>query len=107
MTKADQVRLVSWRMKVLQRAASGPRQVAATCRHFGISRKTFYKGKHRFAAHGAAGVGDRARRPLRSPRATPATVVSKILYLRQTYHFGQTPYERLMARTRAEVSPGC
>jgi hypothetical protein len=31
---------------------------------------------------------DRPRAPLRSPRATPKEVVSKILYLRQHYHFG-------------------
>jgi transposase InsO family protein len=88
MTKAEQARLVGWRLKILQRAATGPRAVAQTCRHFGISRKTFYKWKTRYAAHGAAGVGDRSRRPLLSPRATSADVVSKILYLRQTYHFG-------------------
>jgi transposase len=88
MTKAEHVRLVSWRLKVLGHAGDGPRQVARTCRHFGISRKTFYKWKQRFAALGAAGVTDRPRRPLCSPRATPAAVVSKILYLRQTYHFG-------------------
>ena len=31
---------------------------------------------------------DRPRAPHRSPRATPKEVVSKILYLRQHYHFG-------------------
>jgi len=31
---------------------------------------------------------DRARRPHHSPTATPAEVVSKVLYLRQRYHFG-------------------
>jgi len=53
MTKAEQARLVSWRLKILQRAEEGPRRVAQTCRHFGISRKTFYKWKHRHAAHAA------------------------------------------------------
>jgi transposase len=62
--------------------------VARTCRHFGISRQAFYKWKRRFDAHGAAGLCDRPRRPQRSPRATDPAVVSKILYLRQTYHFG-------------------
>jgi hypothetical protein len=46
------------------------------------------KWKKRFDLHGAAGLCDRPRRPHRSPRATPPAVVSKILYLRQTYHFG-------------------
>jgi transposase InsO family protein len=88
MTKAEQVRLVAWRLKVLQHAGDGARQVAQTCRHFGISRPTFYKWKKRFDEGEAAGLCDRPRAPHRSPRATAQEVVSKILYLRQTYHFG-------------------
>jgi transposase InsO family protein len=87
MTKSEQMRLSSWRLKILL-AGTGARNVARTCRHFGISRKTFYKWKQRSDEHGAAGLGDRARAPHRSPRATPPDVVSKILYLRQHYHFG-------------------
>jgi transposase-like protein len=87
MTKAEQTRLTNWRFKVLQRAADG-RSVARTCRHFGISRKTFYKWQRRLAEHGTAGLSDRPRRPHRFPRATPGEVVSKILYLRENYHFG-------------------
>jgi transposase InsO family protein len=87
MTKADQIRLQAWRSKMLQRAAATG-NVARTCRHFAISRKTFYKWKGRFDADGLGALGDRARTPHCSPRATPADVVSKILYLRQRYHFG-------------------
>jgi transposase InsO family protein len=88
MTNAEQTRLTSWRLKLLQRATADSRNVARTCRHFGISRKTFYKWKRRFDEHGAAGLGDQPRTPHRSPRATPREVVSKILYLRENYHFG-------------------
>ena len=88
MTKTEQIRLSSWRLKVMQRATSSARSVARTCRHFGISRKTFYKWRRRYAEHGDAGLVDRPRTPHRSPRATPKEVVSKILYLRQPYHFG-------------------
>jgi transposase InsO family protein len=88
MTKAEQTRLAAWRLKIVQRAAQDSRGVARTCRHFGISRRAFYKWKGRFAEHGEAGLFDRSRRPARSPRATPKDVVSKILYLRQHYHFG-------------------
>jgi transposase InsO family protein len=88
MTKAEQTRLLTWRFKLLQQAGESSRRVARTCRHFGISRKTFYKWKKRFLAHGEAGLCDRPRTPHRSPRATPPEVVSKILYLRQRYHFG-------------------
>ena len=88
MTKAEQTRLTTWRFKVLQRAGEASRNVARTCRHFGISRQAFYKWKRRYDAYGAAGLCDRPRTPRRSPRATPREVVSKILYLRQHYHFG-------------------
>ena len=88
MTKAEQIRVTTWRFKVLQRAGETPRNVARTCRHFGISRKTFYKWKRRHEEHGAAGLCDRPRTPHRFPQATPREVVSKILYLRQHYHFG-------------------
>jgi len=87
MTKAEQTRLTAWRFKVLQRAGEASRNVATTCRHFGISRKTFYKWKRRHQEQGAAGLCDRPRTPHRSPRATPREVVSKIVYLRQHYHF--------------------
>ena len=87
MTKGEQARLVAWRSRVLQHAAI-EQNVARVCRRFGISRKSFYKWKGRHAELGDAGLCDRPRTPRRSPRATAAGVVSKILYLRQHYHFG-------------------
>src|SRR5215468_11944956 len=88
MTKTEQNRLLAWRLKLLREASSSSRGVARTCRHFGISRKSFYKWRSRHSAYGEAGLCDRPRAPLRSPRATPREVISKILYLRQRYHFG-------------------
>jgi len=88
MTKAEQARQVTWRLKILQHAGDGKRQVAQTCRYFGISRKTFYKWQKRYEAHGAAGLSDQSSRPDRSPKAFSTEIVSKVLYLRQTYHFG-------------------
>jgi transposase InsO family protein len=87
MTKAEQVRLTAWRLRVLRQAVDDG-NVAGVCRRFGISRKSFYKWKRRHAEHGDAGLCDRARVPRQSPRATSRDVVSKILYLRQHYHFG-------------------
>ena len=88
MTKAEQARLQAWRFRVVQQAAASSRNVARTCRHFGISRQAYYRWKRRYDAHGEAGLWDRSRRPHRSPRAVPQEIVSKILYLRQHYHFG-------------------
>lgn len=87
MTKSEQTRLMAWRLKILRQAAAEG-NVARVCRRYGISRQTFYKWKRRHAQHGDAGLCDRPRTPHRSPRATPREVVSKILYLRQHYHFG-------------------
>jgi hypothetical protein len=58
-------------LKVLREASAAPRNVAQTCRHFGLSRKSFYKWKARYEAHGEAGLCDRPRVPEHSPRATP------------------------------------
>ena len=88
MTKAEQTRLMAWRLRVLQEAGAGARNVAQTCRRFGLSRRTFYKWRKRYKDDGAAGLCDRPRTPHRSPQSTPREVVSKILYLRQNYHFG-------------------
>jgi transposase InsO family protein len=87
MTKGEQTRLTAWRLRVLRHAAA-EQNVARACRRFGISRKSFYKWRRRHAEYGDAGLCDRPRTPQRSPRATAREVVSKILYLRQHYHFG-------------------
>ena len=87
MTKTEQLRVTTWRSKVLQHAAAIG-NVARTCRRFGISRKSFYKWRRRFVEHGDAGLCDRPRAPRCSPRATADAVISKIVYLRQHYHFG-------------------
>jgi len=65
------------RFKILQQAATAPRNVARTCRYFGISRKTYYKWKRRYDEHREAGLCDRPRVPHRSPRSTPREVVSR------------------------------
>ena len=98
MTKSEQQRLTAWRIRVLREAAAAPHGVAQTCRRFGLSRKTFYKWKRRLADYGEAGLADRARTPGRSPRATAADVVSKVLYLRQHYHFGPSRIASYLAR---------
>jgi transposase-like protein len=41
MTKAEQTRLATWRSKIVRQAAEESRNVARTCRHFGISRQAF------------------------------------------------------------------
>jgi transposase InsO family protein len=57
--------------------------VAGLCRSAGISRKTFYKWRARFAAEGLAGLEPRSRRPHWSPARTPVEVEDRIVELRK------------------------
>jgi Helix-turn-helix domain len=57
MTKAEQLRLVTFRSKFLEHAKRNG-NVSATCRYFGISREKFYKWKKRFEQLGAAGLAE-------------------------------------------------
>jgi transposase InsO family protein len=52
------------------------------CQRFEISPKTGYKWLERFEAHGASGLEDRSRRPLRSPLRAPEAVEAAVLDLR-------------------------
>ena len=88
MTKGEQARLWAWRLRVIKEADTEARNIARTCRYFGISRQAFDRWKRRYEAHGEAGLWDRPKRPQRSPTALPREILSKILYLRQHYHFG-------------------
>ena len=101
MSKIEQQRQAAWRTKLIRHASETTKNVSKTCRHFGISRKTFYKWVARYQSHGEAGLCDRPTRPHRSPNATPRAVVSKVLYLRQNYHFGPARIAAYLQRYHA------
>jgi hypothetical protein len=42
MTKNEQNRVLAWRLNLPREASVMPRNVAQACRHFGLSRQTFY-----------------------------------------------------------------
>jgi transposase InsO family protein len=87
-TEREHLRTVAHRLAVLRHAEEVTRNVSLTCRYYGITRTAFYRWKRRHAQLGEPGLRDRSSRPRRSPRATSADVVGKIVYLRQHYHFG-------------------
>jgi transposase InsO family protein len=62
--------------------------VATAARAQGVSRSTGHKWVRRFRAEGLAGLADRSSRPHRSPRATPAVEVSRIVAARQELRWG-------------------
>lgn len=69
-------------------AASHPTaNVTATCRAFGISRKTGYKWLERATASVSA-LADHSRRPHRSPTRTSDPITRRVIELRQAYGWG-------------------
>jgi transposase InsO family protein len=76
------------RLGVIRHVEEVTHNVAKTCRYFGISRTAFYRWYKRYQRYGEEGLKDLSRRPLHSPQATRTEIVAKIVYLRQTYHFG-------------------
>ena len=61
---------------------AGHESVTGLCVRLGISRKTYYKYRARFAAEGAAGLVPRSRRPLSNPGQTSPAMVALIVRTR-------------------------
>jgi transposase-like protein len=74
---------VSMEAKLLAVFSSGvPLKVTALCRELDISRQTLYKYRRRFEAEGPAGLVERSRRPLSSPRQVSVETEDAIVRLR-------------------------
>jgi transposase len=88
MTERELARAAAHRLAIIRHAEEVTGNVSLTCRYFGITRQAYYIWLRRYQEHGLEGLRDRSRRHHVSPNATRAEVVGKIVYLRQTYHFG-------------------
>jgi transposase len=74
------------------------RDIAMTCRYFGISRTLYYKWLRRYEELGVEGLRPRSRRPHTSPNATSGEVIGKIVHLRKSYHFGPAKISMYLKR---------
>jgi transposase InsO family protein len=88
MTEQELIRIQRRRLGIIRHNQEVTHNVAKTCRYYGISRQAYYNWYRRYLEYGEDGLKDRSRRPIHSPRATKSEVIAKIIYLRQTYHFG-------------------
>src|SRR6202140_1035786 len=82
------------------------RNAARTCRHFGISRQTFYRWLRRFDRHDLSTLEERSHRPrnIRQPTWT-ATLAERVLALRNQYPcWGKDKLMVLLAREKLYVS---
>jgi len=94
-------RIVQRRLGWFRHVDEVTQNVAKTCRYYGISRNRYYVWYRRFQESGPAGLRDRSRRPRSHPRTTPWEVVEKVLYLRQSYHFGPARIQMYLHRYHA------
>ena len=70
----------------------------------GVSRATAYKWVRRYRAEGAGGLADRSSRPHRSPRATPAVEVVRILAARDRLRWGPDRLGPLLGHPASTVA---
>jgi len=56
-------RLQKWRLKIIQHSLQVSKNVAQTCRHYGVSPQFYYRWYRRYLAYGEEGLKDRSRRP--------------------------------------------
>ena len=82
------------------------RNVARTCRHFGISRQTFYRWKRRFDRHDLTTLEGHSRRPKKVRQPTwPPDLAKRVLILRQQYpRWGKDKLVVLLRREQRLVS---
>jgi putative transposase len=82
------------------------RNVARTCRHFGISRQTFYRWKRRFDRHDLTTLEGHSHRPrkVRQPTWT-LELAERVLALRRQYpHWGKDKLVVLLRREKLLLS---
>lgn len=106
MTERERDRHAAHRLAIIRHAQELTGNVSKTCRYYGISRQVYYKWLRRYEEGGLDALRDRSSKPHVSPRATRVEVVGKVIYLRQSYHFGPHKIAMYLKRYHdIELSP--
>lgn len=106
MTERELDRRAAHRLAVIRHPQVVTHNVSETCRYHGITLQAYYEWLRRYEEGGLDGLRDWSSGPHVSPSETRVEVVGKIIYLRQTYHFG--PHKIVMYLKRyhdLELSP--
>ncbi len=77
--------IVSQRLEFCRLARAPGANVSELCRRLGLGRTAAYKWLKRLDAEGEAGLADRSRRPLGSPRRTADAVEAMVLAVRREH----------------------
>src|SRR3989442_3265057 len=82
------------------------RNVARTCRHFGISRQTFYRWQRRYDPHNLSTLEARSHRPHRRRQPTwSSPLADRVSALRQRYpRWGKDKLAVLLRQQHLQVS---
>lgn len=87
-------------------AGQAEANISALCRQYGISRKTGYKWLRRSQQDEAGQLVEGSRRPLRSPRQTPAEVQARVCALREEHPaWGGRKLHHVLRREGVEQLP--
>jgi len=90
--------VVEERLQFVVRAHKGASKLKDLCREFGISRQTGHLWLKRYRNEGSAGMKDRSRRPLHSPKKTAPDLESAVVSLRQSRpDWGAAKLARMLA----------
>ena len=73
------------RMKFLMAHQESGLSMSASCRRYGVSRKTGYKWLARYRSEGLAGLRDHGRAPHGHPRVVPDEIVAAVLVVRHQH----------------------
>src|SRR4029453_15799755 len=76
--------VISLRKEFVELAINGS-NISRLCESFGISRKTGYKWIDRYSVKGEAALGDRSRRPGRSPGQVNKEMEQAVVKIRQEH----------------------
>ena len=102
----NEVSVVDQRREFVRLASVEGANRRELCRRFGISAETGYKWLQRFDA-GEAGLADRSRRPLTSPKRSTANVEAAVLAIRDAHPaWGARKITARLVQTMFEV-PAC
>ena len=96
--------VVDVRERFVEESYRSLRSFSEVCRKYGITRKTGYKWRERYAAGGRTALEDEPRRPRSCPWATPSEVVAAILKVRRSYpDYGAKKIVWYLERHRPEL----
>jgi transposase InsO family protein len=77
--------IVSHREEFCRLAGASGSNVRELCRRFGVSSATAYLWLGRYGSEGRAGLENRSRRPLSSPRRTPEAMEARVVAIRRAH----------------------